>query len=60
MATAVIPEPIEQMGGGVFETFQQEALELKHVREESHQERRGTSLVVPWLGLLLSLLRTQV
>ena len=44
MVTAAISEPIEQMGEGVFERFQQEELELKHVREESHQQRRG----LPW------------
>ena len=44
MVTAAISEPIEQMGEGVFERFQQEELELNHVREESHQQRRG----LPW------------
>ena len=44
MVTAAISEPIEHMGEGVFERFQQEELELKHVREESHQQRRG----LPW------------
>ena len=32
MVTAAIPEPTEEMGEVVFETFQQEELELKHVR----------------------------
>ena len=36
IVTAAIPEPSEEMGEAVFETFQQEELERKHVREESH------------------------
>ena len=32
MVTAAIPEPTEEMGEVVLETFQQEELELKHVR----------------------------
>ena len=32
MVNAAIPEPTEEMGEVVLETFQQEELELKHVR----------------------------